>query len=61
MTVKELIKKLEKVPSNYIVDIVDKDTDYSFDIHCMLLNYHNTVSIVKDEKRIIIDLVKERL
>ena len=51
MTVKELIKKLEKVPSNYIVDIVDKDTGYSCDIHCALLNRNNTISLVKGEER----------
>ena len=61
MTVGELQEKLSKLPPNYIVDIVDKDTGYSCDIHCALLNYHGTVSLVKGEERCIIDLVKEKL
>ena len=61
MTVGELQEKLSKLPPNYIIDIVEIDTGYSYDIHCALLNYHGTVSLVKGKERCIVDLVKEKL
>ena len=61
MMVGELIEKLKKLPPNYIIDITEVDKVHSYDIRCALLNQHGTVSLVKGEKRTIVDLVKGKL